>query len=126
MAEINKLSKSSKLTRALTLKMRGLTVASISKLMADEGFIKVSERTLNRLLASTTAEQMADELIHQQLEDITRADVPIRLKYRDKMIERYKPSQNKIELTGNLPLQIVFSDGMKDVVKPTPTDTGKV
>ena len=125
MTERDTISKQARLARILSLKMRGLRVASITKMMRDEGF-KVSDRTIQRILVSHSAKEMADELVYQQLEDLTRADVPLRLKWRADLLKWLSPPENKLELTGNLPLQIVFSDGMKDVVKPTSTDTGKV
>ena len=72
--------------------MSGLKEAAISKLMAEEGYTKISERTVQRLLASATAHQMADELINLQLADITRADIALRLKWRSDAIHILKPT----------------------------------
>ena len=118
MTERDVISKQARLTRILNLKMRGLRVSAITKIMTDEGF-KVSDRTIQRILVSHSAKDMADELMHQQLEDLTRADVPLRLKWRADLLKWLSPPENKLELTGNLPLQIVFDEGLKRIAKPS-------
>jgi len=121
MAERDIISKSHKYGRALNLKMRGLNYKEISEKMVEEGFKKISERTVQRILSPSIVsnEEIANELIAIQLRDITVADVGQRLKYRQELIEVYRPPQTRMELSGPASIEVVFDSGMKSNAKPT-------
>ena len=88
MAQNAVLSKISRLNRAFELKMRGMSDAEISKTMKGEGFKCVSRRTISRLMTSVEARRRVEELERLQLRDISMADLPMRLEYRDRLLGR--------------------------------------
>jgi hypothetical protein len=91
--EHSRISKDARLTRTINLKMLGLTDAQISKIMENEGYKHVSERTINRLLNNVDPQIIREELLIKQLRDINSADVKTRLKYRDKILSKLLKSK---------------------------------
>ena len=84
--------------RVFELKCRGFSVAHICKKLAEEGY-SCSENTIYNDLHSDAAGEFLDELIRQQLVDITvaRQEHPVAaMKYRDLLIERLLP-HNHVE-----------------------------
>lgn len=125
MAE-NKIIKSQKtrLDRAIDLKCKGLTDKEISVRMKEDGFIFASERTINRILNEITEERIVEELKRQQLRDITTAESPIRLKYRDKLLEKMMPAKPKpMEITGMPSLVVRFDRGLEEKENADPGDS---
>lgn len=102
MASNEQIKTDSRLARALELKIRGLTYAEISKRMTEEGYNKVSLRTINRLLNSLEAQNYVEELKRLQLRDITIAEIPLRLKYRDKLLDKLMPRKVEQRVSGDL------------------------
>jgi orotate phosphoribosyltransferase-like protein len=94
MAQNAVLSKTSRLNRAFELKMRGMSDAEISKTMKGEGFKHVSRRTISRLMTSVEATRKIEELERLQLRDIAIADLPLRLKYRGKLLDKLMPRKS--------------------------------
>lgn len=88
MAQIADTSRQGKLTRVINLKMRGLTDTEIAEQMLDEGYKRVSRRTVQRLIHSADGREMAEQLLMLQLRDITQADISLRLKYRDRLLDK--------------------------------------
>ena len=114
MAQNEKISKVSRLARALDLKTRGLTDSEISVRMTEEGYRRVSMHTVNRLLNGVEAKLFVDELLRLQLRDITISDTHLRLKYRDKILEKLMPRQTQpVAITG--PVAPIFEIGLKDI-----------
>ncbi len=114
------LSEAGRKARILTLKMRGLNDNEISKRMKEEGYDKVSRRTIQRILKTISKAEMVDELLAQQQRDITQADIEIRLKFRDRLLDKYIPQNIKQEITANPSIIVEFSDKIKTV---NPNDT---
>ena len=114
MAQNEKISKAGRLDRALDLKTRGLTDSEISQRMSEEGYDHVSFRTINRLLNGVEASLFVDNLLRLQLRDITISDTALRLKYRDKILEKLMPRQTQpVAITG--PVAPIFEIGLKDI-----------
>lgn len=125
MAE-NKIIKSRKarLDRAIDLKCRGLTDREISVRMTEEGFLLSSERTINRILNQVPENRIVEELKRLQLRDMTTADVPIRLKYRDKLLEKMMPVKpRQMEITGMPSLIVRFDRGLEEKENADPGDS---
>lgn len=122
----NPISNQSKLARVINLRMRGLNDNEISKQMNEDGYKHISPRTVSRLLKEAKKTEFADELIQQQLRDITISDTALRLKFRDKLIDKFNPPQSKLEVKGLAPIQIIFDEGLKDGKQPTDEDTNKL
>jgi hypothetical protein len=114
LSQNEKISKAGRLDRALDLKTRGLTDSEISQRMSEEGYAHVSLRTINRLLNGVEAELFVDNLLRLQLRDITISDTALRLKYRDKILEKLMPRQTQpVAITG--PVAPIFEIGLKDI-----------
>jgi hypothetical protein len=86
--------------------------------MTEEGFLLASERTINRILNQVPENRVVEELKRLQLRDMTTADVPIRLKYRDKLLEKMMPAKlRQMEITGMPSLIVRFDKGMEEEKK---------
>ena len=121
MAENNIISKNARLDRAIDLKCKGLTDREISVRMTEEGYKYASERTINRILNEITEERIVEELKRQQLRDITTADSPIRLKYRDKLLEKMMPQKIEQKTEGSQNLKITVVDEVaRNQMDPSP------
>lgn len=82
-----------RVTRALELMSSGLTIGEISKMMIYEGYA-ASERTIWSDLNGVEAKEYLGELIRKQLADIAiEPDSNIRMKYRDKLLDKMMPSK---------------------------------
>jgi orotate phosphoribosyltransferase-like protein len=117
LASNDHISKAGRLARALELKTRGLTYAEISQRMAEEGYWHVSLRTINRLLNSLEAQTYVEELKRLQLRDITIAEIPLRLKYRDRLLDKMMPRKVEQKIEGQQTIVV-------KVWKPDNADTG--
>ena len=122
MAKINKISLTGRLARALDLKARGLTDAEISERMKDEGYMHVSVRTINSLLNSLEAKSFVDELLRLQLRDITTSDTALRMKYRDRLLEKLMPKRIEQQIEGATDIRIVIEDGNPQLETPPRTE----
>ena len=78
--------------------------------MTEEGYNKVSLRTINRLLNSLEARAYVEELKRLQLRDITIAEIPLRLKYRDRLLDKLMPRKIQQHVTGELKQEVGFPD----------------
>lgn len=87
--------------RVVELWALGLSGEETAKTMRDEGF-KIAVATVYRLRHSFTAQQMLDELIRRQLRDIATADPPLKLKYRDKLLEKMLPQKIEAQTASTL------------------------
>jgi len=110
LAQNNIIGRRARLERAIELKCKGLTDKEISARMMDEGYQYVSFRTINRILNTVSDERITEELKRLQLRDITTADSPIRLKYRDKMLEKLMPRKVEQKLSGELKQEVKFPE----------------
>lgn len=70
----------------------GATAEETVKALHDEN-ITISLHTVYIKRRSLTAQEMIDELIRKQLRDITTSDGEIKLKYRDKLLEKLIPQR---------------------------------
>src|SRR5512138_1513518 len=112
--------RSSKRIRIVELKLRGLTAADVATRMRDEGYRKVSERTVERLWAEVREDEvgyswsggMIDELLRQQLAEISIVDQrSLKLKYRDRLLDKLMPKQTQpVAITG--PVAPIFDIGL--------------
>ena len=112
MAENNKISSKARLDRAIDLKCRGLTDREISDHMKEEGYQWVSERTINKILNTVPEERVVEELKRLQLRTITTADVPLQLKYRDRLLEKMMP--RRVEQVGSVKQEIDVKQNVSD------------
>jgi hypothetical protein len=80
--------------RILELWAIGTSIPQTVKTMRKEGF-RVSEKTVYRDRHSLEMKEMIDELTRRQLNDIDKAKPILRMKYRDKILEKLMP--HKIE-----------------------------
>lgn len=81
--------------RVIELRCRGWTEVQIAS------FLGVSERTIRRDLKSAQANEFVEELKRRQLEDIEENDdSKVRLKYRDKILDKLLPKQVRETLEG--------------------------
>lgn len=80
--------------RIVELWALGASAEETVKRMRDEGF-KIAIASVYRHRHSITASQMVEEITRRQLRDIAQADMPLALKYRDKLLEKMMP--HKIE-----------------------------
>ena len=124
MAQNEKISKVSRLARALDLKTRGLTDSEISARMTEEGYRRVSMHTVNRLLNGVEAKLFVDELLRLQLRDITISDTHLRLKYRDKILEKLMPRRVEQMVDGSSEIRVVVEDGDDQLENPPRPETG--
>ena len=124
MAQNEKISKVSRLARALDLKTRGLTDSEISVRMTEEGYRRVSMHTINRLLNGVEAKLFVDELLRLQLRDITISDTHLRLKYRDKILEKLMPRRVEQMVDGSSEIRVVVEDGDDQLENPPRPETG--
>ena len=85
--------------------------------MAEEGYWHVSLRTINRLLNSLEAQTYVEELKRLQLRDITIAEIPLRLKYRDRLLDKMMPRKVEQKIEGQQTIVV-------KVWKPENADTG--
>ena len=99
-----------RLDRAIELKCKGLTDKEISDRMKEEGYQYVSFRTINRILNNVSEERIIEELKRHQLRDITTADSPIRLKYRDRMLDKLMPKKLEQKVSGELIQEVKFPE----------------
>jgi hypothetical protein len=116
-AKVSKgLAEKARIRRAMELKMRGLSDKAISETMVEEKFHFVSERTINRILndpENVNDASTLEVLEKQQLEDITRADVGLRLKWRaDLIAKRRPPPKTEVEIKTTQPIRVVFDAGL--------------
>ncbi len=130
MAENGGNQKISKRVRIVELKMRGLTAADVAARMRGEGYGKVSERTVERIWAeargaeswSSWSGETVEELLRQQLAEITIVDQrSLKLKYRDRLLDKLMPKQTQpLAITG--PVAPIFDLGLKDVGAKPPDE----
>ncbi|MDD1678732.1 MAG: hypothetical protein LUO93_06060 [Methanomicrobiales archaeon] len=130
MAENGGNQRINKRVRVVELKLKGLTAADVADRMRGEGYRKVSERTVERLWAEVRDEEpgyswsgdMIDELLRQQLAEITIVDQrSLKLKYRDRLLDKVMPRQTQpIAITGHV--APIFDLGLKDVGSKPPSD----
>ena len=87
--------------------------------MKEEGFIFASERTINRILNNITEERITEELKRQQLRDITTAESPIRLRYRDKMLEKLMPkkTESRVESKGEVRVSVDRGEEIEELLQ---------
>jgi len=85
--------------RVLELSTAGMTIPDISAKMKQEGFA-ASERTVWNDQHSIEAKDYQEEILRKQLVDITIADTEVRLKYRDKLLDKLMPRKIEQKLTG--------------------------
>jgi predicted DNA-binding transcriptional regulator YafY len=95
-----KIRKISRIHKVLEQRAKGKTIAEIA---TD---LSVSEKTVDRDLKTETAQAFLDEIIQQQIIDITQAeDIEIRLGYRSDLLEKLLPKKSEIKqdvtTTGN-------------------------
>lgn len=117
----SKAARARRLRRVLELSTVGMTIPDISAKMKQEGF-QASERTVWNDLHSIEAKDYQEEILRKQLVDITIADVPVRLKYRDKLLDKLMPRkiEQKIsgEFEGKVKMIDVTEEDLLDVVAP--------
>lgn len=92
---------SARQNRVFELRVLGLTIPQIKQKMNEENY-RISERTIWSELHSDAAQQFVNELIRRQLADITLADedLSLRLKYRDKLIDKFLPQKRELTVEG--------------------------
>ncbi len=121
--------------RIVELKLRGYSNAQISEQLRAEGFGKSSERSVNRVWAEARSSvveyrpwtgEMIDELLRHQLAEITIVDErSLKLKYRDRLLDKLMPRQTQpIAITG--PVAPIFDLGLKDVGSKPPDTTSPI
>lgn len=82
--------------RIIELRCMGFTIPQIVEKLNSEG-IATCEKTVFRDLHSSTTEEYVEELKRKQFADITLSDdYNVRLKYRDLMLEKLMPREQKI------------------------------
>jgi len=116
--------KNKKGSRIIELKLRGLTAADITARMRNEGYSKISERTVERFWATirkTSGEyppwspEMVEELQRQQLADITMVDErELKLKYRDRLLDKLMPRRFEQTLSGGLSQDVKVKQDVSD------------
>lgn len=110
----------SKQARMLELRLRGLTWAQVRSLMLSEGYTRISEKTLQRYWykirdesppKQVVSQTIIEELQRQQFLDISREEtLEIKLRYRDKMLDKLMPRQTQPIDLMNPPTYIVSFD----------------
>jgi len=80
-----KLKTASRRIKVIELRAKGWTIDKIA------GFLKVSEKTIDRDLKSVDVVEFVDELVRRQIEDIESVDEGERLRYRDKLLDKLIP-----------------------------------
>jgi len=90
--------------------------------MKDEGYMHVSVRTINSLLNSLEAKSFVDELLRLQLRDITTSDTALRMKYRDRLLEKLMPKRIEQQIEGATDIRIVIEDGNPQLETPPRTE----
>lgn len=128
----SKAQRKRRLRRVLELATAGMTIPEISVKMKGEGFA-ASERTVWSALHSIEAKDYQEEILRKQLTDITIADIDLRLKYRDKLLDKIMPQkiETKAEVTvDKKEYTIVLSDvgaktweKVKEETKDEPEDS---
>jgi len=114
------LKKAVRLRKVIELRAQGGTIDNIAKALG------VSEKTIDRDLKGDDIKPFVDELIRQQLTDIVEAKLGMRLKYRDKLLEKLLP--RKIESKGEVEAGIIIkgwdlgnAKGDSGKLQPPPT-----
>jgi len=65
-----------------------------------------------------------DELLRLQLRDITISDTHLRLKYRDKILEKLMPRRVEQMVDGSSEIRVVVEDGDDQLENPPRPETG--
>jgi len=115
----------SRTTRIVQLRVRGMTDEATAAQLRSEGYLKCGQKTVSRTWVKIRKEHnegFVEELQRQQLADITMADSrEVKLKYRDKLLERLMPRQTQpLAITG--PVAPLFEIGLKDVDAKPPDE----
>lgn len=92
--------------RIIQLQIAGLTQSEIVVQLREEGF-PISERTISRTFKTPQHQVFLDELIRQQLQDITlnrQSNPEAAMKYRDGLLEKLIPKrvEQKLETSGTM------------------------
>ena len=89
---VPKLRKLSRIRKVLEKRAKGQTIEQISL------SLNVSEKTVDRDLKSETVQAFLDELVQQQIIDITSAvDINTRLTYRSDLLDKLLPKKQEIK-----------------------------
>jgi IS30 family transposase len=103
------LKKAARLRRVIELRAQGGTIDGIAKAL------DVSEKTVDRDLRGEDIKLFVDELIRQQLTDIVEAKLGMRLRYRDRLLDKLLP--RKIEQKGEVEQSILIRGWGLDIAK---------
>jgi hypothetical protein len=75
---------------------RGLTAKETVDYLKDTHNIKIGLQTIYRHRRSITAAEIIEEMLMAQKRDIAEADIRLRLKYRDKLLDKLLPQMYRI------------------------------
>lgn len=115
---INKLRKVPRRRKVIRLKAQGKTIETI----ASE--LDVSEKTIDRDLKSQDIQAFIDELIRQQILDILRAKLPLRLSFRSDLLDKLLPKKIEQKIEGGESYRIEIIDNSKtNSVQASPETT---
>ena len=93
-----KVKETARRKRVLELRTRGLTIEGIKEVLKTQDGIDVAYITVKRDLQSVQANEFSDELVRQQLADITTSNEPrLRLEFRDRILDKIIPRRAKIQ-----------------------------
>lgn len=106
--EKNKLGKKIRRRKIAIMKGEGFTVEEMSKALG------VSDSTVDRDLKSAEVQEFVDELIRQQLLDIKKAPIRVRLHYRDSLIDKHMPKKMEQKIEGGESFRVEIVDNTED------------
>jgi len=96
----------------------GLTAEETIEAILQTKNVKVGLATIYRHRHSITAQQIIDELIRKQLRDIAKEGVSdIRMKYRDKLLEKFIPKRFEAYLKSQHTEKVDISVDIKSLLE---------
>lgn len=101
--------------RIIELQIAGLTNKEIVTELRDEGF-PISERTILRMLKTPQHQAFVNELIRQQLQDITfnrQTNPEVVMKYCDGLLEKLIPKKIEQKVEGGTDVKFSFQEGLQ-------------
>ena len=105
--QINKLRKAARRRKVIQLKADGYLIEDIAKQL------NVSEKTVDRDLASQDTQQFTNELIRQQILDIKQSKPAIRLHYRSDLLDKLLPKKLEQKIEGAESFRVEIVDNSK-------------
>ena len=106
--QINKLRKAARRRKVIQLKADGYLIEDIAKQL------NVSEKTVDRDLASQDTQQFTNELIRQQILDIKQSKPAIRLHYRSDLLDKLLPKKLEQKIEGAESFRVEIIDNSEE------------